>query len=519
MPPLVAAGAAIAGGTSMGLQVDAASKQAGAARESEAERERLLTGSSDVEAFDAAEKARQETIARGGTPQEAQQAFDDAMEKATTGAVGATERAFEDAAAQVKESGAQQEAAIRDGTTQAAGALTDAAAQQEAALREGTTGGIDALTGAEQQARADVSQGLQDFSGTLRGGEAQAAGALTAGLQGAQTALQPALDLQGLAAGATQAIDPFDVTGQKSRVGGMLDQPGGLFANFEADPGFKFRQQQGEQALGRAASARGGRLSGRSLKELAEFNSGLAAQEFQNFAARRQAEAGAAAGVDQQTLAALLNQAGRSDAAQQQSVQNQLSLAGIGFGAGSQLAGLTSAQGQSLANLFSGTASQIGQGQLNTGNLLGQIGLGTGQGIAGLLGAQGANLSNVFGAQGQGLAGLFGAQGGALSGIFGGQGSALSSLLTGGNAQQNQLLQALLGNIGSADQFAGSESAALSSGLNTGLNTLSELGGLAIEGGKAFAGGGTPKAGGQVAGAGSTGNAGTTASGSGGFAL
>ncbi|WP_131798657.1 hypothetical protein [Achromobacter insolitus] len=53
-------------------------------------------------------------------------------------------------------------------------------------------------------------------------------------------------------------------------------------ADFQVDPGYQFRQQQGEQAIERMAAARGGLNSGRAAKDLAAFNSGLASQEYQN---------------------------------------------------------------------------------------------------------------------------------------------------------------------------------------------------------------------------------------------
>jgi hypothetical protein len=62
--------------------------------------------------------------------------------------------------------------------------------------------------------------------------------------------------------------------------------PGGEFnrnftmADFVRDPGYGFRQEQGEQGINRAATAAGSRYSGATLKELTRFNSGLAAQEF-----------------------------------------------------------------------------------------------------------------------------------------------------------------------------------------------------------------------------------------------
>jgi hypothetical protein len=56
---------------------------------------------------------------------------------------------------------------------------------------------------------------------------------------------------------------------------------GGDF-NFEADPGYQFRKQQGEEALMRAQAARGGVFSGQALREASEFNQGLANQAYQD---------------------------------------------------------------------------------------------------------------------------------------------------------------------------------------------------------------------------------------------
>ena len=51
-------------------------------------------------------------------------------------------------------------------------------------------------------------------------------------------------------------------------------------ADFQADPGYQFRQDQGQQAIERSAAARGGLLSGAALKDTARFSQGLASQEY-----------------------------------------------------------------------------------------------------------------------------------------------------------------------------------------------------------------------------------------------
>lgn len=52
--------------------------------------------------------------------------------------------------------------------------------------------------------------------------------------------------------------------------------------DYEEDPGYQFRLQQGEQGINRAAAARGGWNSGATLKALAGYNSNMASQEYGN---------------------------------------------------------------------------------------------------------------------------------------------------------------------------------------------------------------------------------------------
>jgi hypothetical protein len=52
------------------------------------------------------------------------------------------------------------------------------------------------------------------------------------------------------------------------------------YAGFQQSPGYAFRQQQGEQAMNRNASARGLRLSGSTLKDAAVYSQGLADQNY-----------------------------------------------------------------------------------------------------------------------------------------------------------------------------------------------------------------------------------------------
>ena len=59
---------------------------------------------------------------------------------------------------------------------------------------------------------------------------------------------------------------------------------------FKADPGYAFRMSEGMKALERSAAARGGLLSGATLKGTQRFGQDLASQEYQNAFNRFQAE-------------------------------------------------------------------------------------------------------------------------------------------------------------------------------------------------------------------------------------
>ena len=53
-------------------------------------------------------------------------------------------------------------------------------------------------------------------------------------------------------------------------------------ADFEADPGYGFRLSEGQKALERSAAARGGLLSGSTLKGATRFGQDMASQEYGN---------------------------------------------------------------------------------------------------------------------------------------------------------------------------------------------------------------------------------------------
>lgn len=89
-------------------------------------------------------------------------------------------------------------------------------------------------------------------------------------------------------------------------------------AQFQADPGYGFRMSEGMKALERSAAARGGLLSGATMKGIQRFGQDLASQEYTNAFNRYQTERAARlaplqslAGVGQ-TSAQQIGQAGQT---------------------------------------------------------------------------------------------------------------------------------------------------------------------------------------------------------------
>lgn len=95
---------------------------------------------------------------------------------------------------------------------------------------------------------------------------------------------------QGAATGGMpQYEDKWGDRMESAYVDGKLT--GGLDPNnFETDPSYQFRKQQGMDGIESSAAAAGGLLSGAALKSLNRYNSDLASQEYGNAWSRDQAE-------------------------------------------------------------------------------------------------------------------------------------------------------------------------------------------------------------------------------------
>jgi hypothetical protein len=116
-------------------------------------------------------------------------------------------------------------------------------------------------------------------------------------------------------------------------------------AQFQADPGYAFRMSEGMKGLERSAAARGGLLSGATLKGIQRFGQDLGSQEYQNAFNRYQAER-------QAQLNPLQSLAGVGQTTSQQLGQ-----------AGTQMAG-------NVGNLMTGGAAARASGYVGGANAL-----------------------------------------------------------------------------------------------------------------------------------------------------
>lgn len=91
-------------------------------------------------------------------------------------------------------------------------------------------------------------------------------------------------------AGQNELMRLLGIGGDATRAGyGELARPFGM-EQFQVEPGYGFRLSEGMKALDRTAAARGGLLSGATLKGAQRFGQNLASEEWQNAFNRYQIE-------------------------------------------------------------------------------------------------------------------------------------------------------------------------------------------------------------------------------------
>lgn len=139
-----------------------------------------------------------------------------------------------------------------------------------------------AALGAYSSNRASSAQaGAIGDAAQVQAQSAQDAAAVQKQMFDKQVELQAPFREAGLA-GQNRLMDLLGLSGKTnaagygSEVGKFSDTP------FTADPSYQWRLSQGQQALERSASARGGLFSGRAGKDMTDYAQGAASQEYGN---------------------------------------------------------------------------------------------------------------------------------------------------------------------------------------------------------------------------------------------
>ena len=246
---------------------------------------------------------------------------------------------------------------------------------------------------------AKVGGGLIAASGAKKAASAQEQAAREA-LAAQERMFQKQLELQepfrqaGLTA-QQQIMQLLGIGGDQTAPGyGSLAKPFGM-DQFEADPGYAFRQAEGMKALERSASARGNLLSGSTMKGIQRFGQDLASQEYQNAFNRYQVERAARLnplqslmGSGQSAVNTMTGAAGQAGQAQAQNLYGIGQARASGYiGSANALAGALQGVGGAIADF------PLYQAQMNYFNRGAPAGLPS---TAEVLGSVGASLSGPY---------------------------------------------------------------------------------------------------------------------------
>jgi hypothetical protein len=228
-------------------------------------------------------------------------------------------------------------------------------------------------------AAAVVGAAAVGYIGSQQASRAQASAANRATDVAAQTADQQVALQREIFEKQTELQKPFREAGLAGQnrlmellgIGGTKGAPSyGKYASaefgadkFKADPGYAFRMSEGMKALERSAAARGGLLSGATLRGTQRYGQDLASQEYQNAFNRYQAERTgtlnpyqALAGTAQSGANTLGSQAGQMGA----NISN--ALGSYGSAAQSNIIGAGNAQASGYMGGANAIAGGVGQG-------------------------------------------------------------------------------------------------------------------------------------------------------------
>jgi hypothetical protein len=143
--------------------------------------------------------------------------------------------------------------------------------------------------------------------------------------------------------GQNRLMEMLGLSGDKTAQGYGSASKNFSMSDFQEDPGYQFRLQQGQQALERSASARSGLLSGRAAKDMTSYAQGTASQEYGNAFNRFQTNRS--------------NQLGPLQ-----------SLAGVAQTASGAMSGAAGTYGANVGNNLTSTANTVGNNMMGAGN-------------------------------------------------------------------------------------------------------------------------------------------------------
>lgn len=272
---------------------------------------------------------------------------------------------------------ARQQARIQaeSGMRQGMGEISAGQQAADAALRGRTATGMGEMGAGYDRAGQYLTEGGQAALRYLQGGYGAGAQAMGQGYGGARQAVA------GMG-GATNIL-------RNAQLGQISQQ--GLGAGYTPSPGYDFARQQAMQAIMGQASAAGGRGGGNVMRSMAGAGQQLAAQDYQDYAARAMA-------AKQMQVGALGNEAARMDAMRQ---AQAMGIAETQAGAGTGLAGLYGIQGQGMSQLANAIAAARAGGAQRYGSqaLGGQQAIGSQ--LANIYGTSGANIAAALTGQSQ----------------------------------------------------------------------------------------------------------------------
>lgn len=174
-------------------------------------------------------------------------------------------------------------------------------------------------------------------------------------------------------------VSALNLLSQGIQPGGEFNQPFTAQTMMQ-DPGYQFRVQEGQRALERSQSARGGLLGGRAMREATRYGQEMASNEYANAFNRYQAD--------------LSNRFNRLAYPTGLGQTSAMQMAGTATGTGAQVANLAQNYGTNAANLALAGGATRGSAYEQAGNVraaqLANLGSSINTGIGGAISAYNA---------------------------------------------------------------------------------------------------------------------------------